>query len=206
MKQDKRVGIYSGTFDPVHAGHIAFALQAIKVAQLDQLIFLPERAPRRKHPAEHYAHRVAMLKQAIKPYPNMGVLELVDKSFTVKRTLPELQNIFQSAELVILVGSDVLAHMSDWPNIDVLLRKCELIVGARAQDEPAMIRTIVNAWPRQPQGLYIIQSHAPHVSSTHVRGALARRAHASGLLASVHSYAKANWLYVSIEHAINRKS
>jgi nicotinate-nucleotide adenylyltransferase len=205
MKRVKRIGIYSGTFDPVHAGHIAFALQAIKAAQLDEVVFLPERSPRNKHASEHYAHRLAMLKRAIKPYPNMSVLELADKNFNVKRTLPQLQNICNGADLIMLAGSDVLAHMPDWPNIDALLQNCELVIGARAKDEPAMIRTLVSAWPRQPRRLHIVQSYAPHVSSTRVRGALAQRKHTSGLLSSVHTYARANWLYVSIEHAINKK-
>lgn len=205
-KQAPRVGIYAGTFDPVHAGHIALALQATKAARLDQIVFLPERAPRRKHASEHYGHRVAMLGRALKPYPNMSVLELADKNFTAGRTWPQLRNIFHDAQFVMLVGSDVLVHMPDWPGIASLLADAELLVGARAEDEPAMIRTLIGAWPDRPQHLHIIQSHAPGVSSTTVRHALARRTHTQGLLASVHAYAQANWLYVSIEHALSKKT
>ncbi len=204
-KQKPRVGIYAGTFDPVHTGHIAFALQAMKAARLDEVVFLPERVPRSKHPSEHFAHRVAMLKQAIKPHPNMNVMELVDKNFTVKRTWPELRKIFPRAELVLLVGSDVVEHMLGWPNIDILLRESELIVGTRAANEPAATQKYIGAWQQRPRKLYIVRSHAPHVSSTDVRGAIGKQAHTHGLLSSVQAYAKANWLYVSIEHALRKK-
>ena len=43
-----RIGIYAGTFDPVHAGHVAFALQSLEAAKLDRVYFLPERRPRGK--------------------------------------------------------------------------------------------------------------------------------------------------------------
>lgn len=205
MAKSQRVGIYAGTFDPVHVGHIAFALQAMKVARLDEVVFLPERVPRRKHPSEHYAHRVAMLKRAIKPHPNMSVMELVDKRFTPKRTWPELKKILPSTRLVMLVGSDVIEHMPEWPNLEILLSDCELVIGTRRADEPGVIQKFIATWPQQPLKLHIIRSHAPHVSSTEVRGAIGKQAQTHGLLASVHSYAKANWLYVSIEHAINKK-
>jgi cytidyltransferase-like protein len=64
-RTQSRIGIYSGTFDPVHAGHMAFALQAMQEAKLDRLYFLPERRPRYKQGVEHFAHRVAMLERAI---------------------------------------------------------------------------------------------------------------------------------------------
>jgi nicotinate-nucleotide adenylyltransferase len=206
-KQRKlRIGVYAGTFDPVHVGHVAFALQAIKAAGLDSVIFLPERVPRNKNPSEHYAHRVAMLKNAIKPHPDLSVIELVDKHFTIKRTLPELQKILPDAALIMLAGSDVIRHMPEWPNIEILLRDCELVVGTRRRDQPEDIRKIIAGWPQQPVKLHIIRSHAPNVSSTDVRGAIGKQSHTHGLLSSVHAYAKANWLYVSIDNALRKKS
>ena len=78
-----KVGIFSGTFDPVHAGHIAFALEAMESAGLDKVYFLPESMPRRKSGVTHYAHRLAMLELALKPYNKLSILELPDKQFSV---------------------------------------------------------------------------------------------------------------------------
>src|SRR3569623_1388715 len=115
-----RVGIYAGTFDPVHAGHISFALQALEAAQLDQVCFLPERKPRGKEGVEHFGHRVAMLRRAIKPYRQFSIIELVDISFSVEQALPELQRLFPQAQLVFLFGSDVVTNVPQWPHADKL--------------------------------------------------------------------------------------
>jgi nicotinate-nucleotide adenylyltransferase len=202
----RRIGIYAGTFDPVHVGHITFALQAIEEAKLDQVVFLPERVPRHKIGSEHYGHRVAMLKGATAPHPNLAVLELTEKNFTIARTWPHLQTIFEGTELSILVGTDVLAHMQQWPAIGKLLSGCEIIVGTRADDKPGMAELVVRSWPQAPKGLHIVRSYSPDVSSTNIRQAIGKRTHTQGLLASVHRYAMANWLYVSIEHALNKTS
>lgn len=198
-----RIGIYAGTFDPVHIGHITFALQAIKKAKLDQVVFLPERMPRRKQGAEHYAHRVVMLNHATAPYPNMAVLEITDKRFTVARTWPQIQTIFHDADIALLVGSDVLAHMQKWPSIDRLMKDCELVVGMR-NDNTGVAELLIQTWPQAPKKLRVVRSFRPEVSSTSVREALSKRTHTQGLLTSVHRYALTNWLYVSIEHALDR--
>src|SRR4051812_4657029 len=95
----KRIGIYAGTFDPVHSGHVSFALQALKAAELDKVYFLPERRPRNKQHVEHFGHRTAMLKRAAQPHSQFEVLEMVDISFSVERTLPKLQKQFEGDQL-----------------------------------------------------------------------------------------------------------
>lgn len=194
----QRIGIYAGTFDPVHAGHMAFALQAVQAAKLDKVYFLPERRPRRKRHVEHFAHRVAMLKRAAVPYPQFEVLELVDVSFSVERTLPQLQRRFKEAELVFLFGSDILSGLADWPKADRLLANSELVIGLREQDDRQKLHRIIEAWPTPPKALTMFASYAPEVSSGRVREALRRRQTAPGLLTSVERYSDRHWLYVSL--------
>lgn len=193
-----RIGIYAGTFDPVHSGHIAFALQSLKAAQLDKVYFLPERRPRNKQQVEHFAHRVAMLKRALKPYPEFAVLETVDISFNVDRTLPKLQQRFKKSELIFMFGSDVVAGITEWPHSDKLLKSSELVVGLRFKDDRNTIHKIVEEWPTQPKGVIIFDSFAPEVSSDKVREALRKRQTTQGLLRSVERYSNHNWLYVSL--------
>jgi nicotinate-nucleotide adenylyltransferase len=194
-----RVGIYAGTFDPVHAGHITFALQALEAAGLDKVYFLPERRPRAKHNVEHFGHRVAMLNRAIKPYPEFEVLELVDVNFSVERTLPQLQRQFADDELIFLFGSDVITDLADWPNADRLLANSELVVGLRAQDDNQTLKDMISAWPTQPRAVTMFASWAPDVSSGTVRAALRQRQPTSGLLKSVERYSDHHWLYVSLD-------
>jgi len=194
----RRIGIYAGTFDPVHAGHVSFALQAILAARLDKVYFLPERRPRNKQHVEHFGHRVAMLRRAIKPHPQFEVLELVDVSFSVERTLPELQRRFKGSELVFLFGSDVLQNLRNWSKADQLLAESELVIGLREQDDRGKLHGLIEAWPVPPKALTIFASYAPEVSSGRIRDALRRRQPTSGLLTSVERYSDHNWLYVSL--------
>lgn len=198
MNNIQRIGIYSGTFNPVHAGHIAFALQAMKAAKLDKLYFLPERRPRSKKHVEHFGHRVAMLKQAAKPYPSFDVLEYDDVSFSVKRTLPKLEGMFPASRLVFLVGSDVAEHMGQWDHLERLFATSEILVGIRDMHDGEHLQAIISDWKVQPLNAHSIKSHAATVSSKKVREALQARTTTAGLLSSVARYSDHNWLYISL--------
>lgn len=197
-KTKKRIGIYAGTFDPVHSGHVTFALQALQAANLDKVYFLPERQPRNKQNAEHFGHRVAMLNRAIKPHPQFDIIELVDVNFSVDRTLPKLQKQFEDDQLVFLFGSDVLAGLQSWPKVERLLSETELVIGLRHQDSREDMHKLIEAWPLQPKVLTMFPSYAPEVSSGRVREALRERKPTNGILTSVERYSNKNWLYVSL--------
>jgi nicotinate-nucleotide adenylyltransferase len=177
---------------------MTFALQAAKQAGLDAVYFLPERRPRHKQRVEHFGHRVAMLHQAVRPHPRFDVLELDDVSFSVIRTLPRLHNQFPGDRLVFLFGSDVVAKLPAWPQVDRLLRSSELVVGCRWQDDAAGIRQQLADWPVSPRRFTVFGSHAPEVSSGGIRDALQEHRSAKGLLRSVQRYSDQHWLYVSL--------
>jgi nicotinate-nucleotide adenylyltransferase len=202
-KRKRRIGIYAGTFDPVHAGHITFALQALAAAELDKLYFLPERQPRHKQGVEHFGHRVAMVRLAVKPHPQCAVLELPDINFSVARTLPRLRKQFGTAQLVFLFGSDVIPRIQDWPDANQLLNDNELVVGLRSEADRDNLHRIVEAWPTQPRALTMFASFAPEVSSGQVRQALSGHQATAGLLKSVERYSDRNWLYVALPRLVD---
>jgi nicotinate-nucleotide adenylyltransferase len=194
----RRIGIYAGTFDPVHSGHLAFALQAMEVGHLDHVYFMPERNPREKTQVTHFGHRVAMLERALKPHPLFSVLEMVDSKFSIKRTLPRLQQQFVGSQLVFLFGSDLIASIKGWPDIDRLLVEAELIVGLRNDDDRDNIKMIIEQWDVTPRTITIFDSYAPYVTSGKIRSALRKRRPADGLLKSVEKYSDHHWLYVTL--------
>lgn len=193
----RRVGLLSGTFDPVHAGHIALALEAIQAAGLDKVYLLPEAQPRGKAGVTHYAHRVAMLKLALKPYQKLGVLEVADKQFTVSKTLPKIRKQLGDASLVaFIVGSDTLESLYSgaWPAADSLLGQVTLVCGVRTGRHVAEAQSMMDGL--QPGGL-VFTSHRPHASSRDIRQALLHGKKHKDLLPSLESYIKRNWLYSS---------
>jgi nicotinate-nucleotide adenylyltransferase len=196
-----KIGIFAGAFDPVHSGHIAFALQALEQAGLDEVVFLPERHPRDKPGVEHFGHRTAMIRRVLRPYKHLSMLELPDRHCTVRRTLPQLQALFAGHELVFLVGSEVAVDMPGWPYATRLLSDTGLIVGVRTENESDEVRAAIGTWPQPPQSLVVMRSYAPEVSSEEVRQALRAGTYTKGLLASVRNYSRREWLYVWPEFA-----
>lgn len=201
-----KVGIFSGSFDPVHAGHIAFALQAAEVAELDKVYFLPEQIPRRKVGVTHYAHRIAMLKLALKLHPKLKVLDITDKQFSVNRTLPKIKKLLPSSELYFLVGSDMIdLLLSDnapkqWPDYENFLSQVTLITGVR--EEKQLKSYTKKSQKLQPKSI-VITSKRPYASSRDIRSAVARGKEHNDLLQSLKSYIKENWLYASVEAVPN---
>jgi nicotinate-nucleotide adenylyltransferase len=196
MKVKSKVGIYAGSFDPVHLGHITFALQAIEESKLDKVYFLPERNPRDKSTHEHFGHRVAMIKRAIRPHRKLALLELDDRTFSVRKTLPKLEKLFSGRQLVFLFGSDKVAGLIDWPDAEKLLDSSEVIVGLRQSSSTQQISQDTAVWPKPP--IKVIASYWPAVVSTEIRRSLQRGQAANGLVKSVASYIRQNWLYVSL--------
>ncbi len=168
-----RIGIFSGTFDPVHTGHVAFALQASKECKLDTVYFLPEKKPREKQGVTSYSNRAAMLKIAIKNNSNLQLGPELGDRFTVRYTLPKIQKEFDGARVVFLLGSDVVRTFTyRWEGLQEFLESVELCIGLRKSDDPQDIITILEAMKKQYNAKLVyclIGSDKEHVSSTTIR-------------------------------------
>lgn len=200
----KRIGIFSGTFDPVHKGHIAFALLAAEKAELDEVWFAPEVKPRRKPHVTHYAHRVAMLKLATRPYKKLQVLELPDRYFLPAQTLNKLQRKFPHDQLVLLLGSDLFEHLGHWPRVEVMLAGMGLVVGARGNYDVAEALARLPSLPAQPREFHVLDSVERHVSSATIRADLRAGKPNDQLVKSVSDYATKHWLYHDVTSAKKR--
>lgn len=128
----QKIGIYSGTFDPLHEGHLAFALAALEQRELEKVIFIPESSPREKQNVSPFFMRLKQLTEYLHAYPRLDVHSLKSTRFTVHDTLPELQQQFPQATFTFLVGSDVALGLRDWPDIQLLLKTSTFAIGMRA--------------------------------------------------------------------------
>lgn len=194
----KRIGIFAGSFDPIHKGHISFALKALQSANLNEIYFVPETKPRGKQGVTHIAHRMAMLKLATKPYNKLKVLDLLDKQFSVSTTLPRLQKLFPNSRLLLLLGSDVFEHLPDWPLADRLLGQVGIIIGVRAHSDTITSFEKANRLTHQLLELHIIESDQSLITSRDIRRAIGHSETADGLLPSVSNYINKHWLYASL--------
>ncbi|MBI2589353.1 nicotinate-nicotinamide nucleotide adenylyltransferase [Candidatus Saccharibacteria bacterium] len=184
-----KVGIFSGTFDPIHIGHIAFALRAIEKAQLDKVVFLPEHEPRHKRKVTDFEHRINMLKITAKSFEFLEVLELPDLYFTVEQTLPELQKHFPNAKISLLLGSDVAKKIPDWPGVARLVGNVSLIIGLRQNDSQEGLQKLL-AGIEPSSNIMFIKTRYPEITATQ-----ARKKPADQLDPSVAAYIRSHKLY-----------
>lgn len=185
-----RVGIFSGTFDPVHRGHIAFALAALKQCQLDKVVLLPERSPRGKLGVSDFKHRLRMLRLAVRPHRKLSVLALPDTQFTAQQTLPQLQAKYPGAQLVMLLGSDVVQTFGfRWPGLDTLLQSVELAISTRAGESESALREFLDTLDQPFTATFVNGPHA-HLSATEVR-----KGNLQGIEPLVRDYIEQNQLY-----------
>lgn len=134
----RRIGIFGGTFDPVHNAHVALAHTALQSLQLDQLRWVPTGQPWQKSrqitPAEH---RVAMVERAIAGEPRYFLerCELLRQgpSYMID-TVDDLQAATPGAKWFLVIGQDQHAGLHTWHRWRELLEKVTLAVAARPGD------------------------------------------------------------------------
>jgi len=171
MKQN--IGIYSGTFDPIHIGHIAFAQETARELALDVVVFLPEQQPRGKQHVTDIHHRVELIKQAIQNNDKLEVLSLSSQQFTVGETLSELQNHFPNTNLTLLIGSDIVHTFTyRWSGLETLLKEIAFAIGIRTNDSQdeleAIFEQLETEYSTTIARSYIVTKNA-HVASSQFR-------------------------------------
>lgn len=136
----KRVGIFAGTFDPIHLGHASFMERTISSHKLDKVLILIECSPRFKTCLANYRDRLAMVKLAIADNPRLRVYGTNCNDFPISNCLPVIRAEHPNAQLFLLVGDDVARHIKTWPNAEQLLRGIELIIGDRQPNAPSSLK------------------------------------------------------------------
>ena len=156
----KRIGIFSGTFDPVHEGHLAFASEAISTAGLDELLVIVEHTPLGKTPHATINDRLAMTQSAFSNVPNVTVRPSTSGS----TRFSDISELAQTNEIFLLLGSDVAARVHAWHDIAKWSSDVAIIVGIRgATTESDMLRSLNQCQFKQV--LIVISSHRSVTSS-----------------------------------------
>lgn len=168
-----RIGIYSGTFDPIHQGHLAFAQKAQEVCGLDRVVFIPDPQPRAKQAVTALNHRLSLIATAIGSLPGLESLTLTTPQFTVKETLPEIQTRFPNTNITLLLGSDVVQTFSyRWDGLQTLFRQTHLAIGMRAHDDQQTIVKLLSdmeALYNTPIRYTLVHAEHNDISSSQLR-------------------------------------
>lgn len=197
----KKVGIFAGTFDPIHNGHLAFAETALAHG-VDKVYFLVEPRPRRKQGVKAYEHRVGMAKIVAATNPKLGVIQLEQAKFTPHTTMPLLQARFKGAELVLLFGDDVINymvdHLAEWPHVADLAKQASLLIAARHYLGTDLVEKLESIKEYGVTFKYqLVEPVEFTQSSSKIRLDLKRGQYKTGLSPEVKKYITKNGIYVS---------
>ena len=198
----ERIGIYGGTFNPPHIGHIQAAKSAITALSLDRLILIPDRiAPHKVIPSGSPSpeQRLQMLRIAVSGSDRMEVSELElnreGPSYTYQ-TILQMKQLYPDAELVLLMGTDMFLSFHTWRNPEVILENASLGVFYRGEKgEAADIEAKKAEMEQLGHSIYLVRNEVVNISSTQMRRLLAFRCAGEFLPEGVLDYIREHRLY-----------
>jgi len=196
-----KIGIYGGSFDPPHIGHIRGAEAAAKALGLDTLVFMPAReVPGKNRPMGSASgeQRLQMLRLATEGNPVLRVSdwELNRENCRTWETIVHFRELYPQDELVLLVGSDLLQSLPVWKNGDIIRKNASLAVMRRGgKNEQSLIQEKALVLRGQGALVHVLNNAVEPISSTQLRRLLAFGAGWELLAPNTADYIRKNKLY-----------
>lgn len=134
-----RMGIFGGSFNPVHKGHISLCVQCCEILRLDKALLIPANIPPHKSSDELCSNhdRYEMLKLSVMGCPKLEVCDIEYRmsgtSYTY-HTITQLKKIYPNADFFFIAGADMLEIFDKWYRCNDLLNAFTLVIGARDND------------------------------------------------------------------------
>ncbi len=205
-----RIGIYGGTFNPPHKGHILAAQQAVSALQLDKLLLIPDRiAPHKEMPEDSGTpqQRLEMLQKSVDGIAKCEVSDLElsreGKSYTYE-TILELKKQYPADELILLMGTDMFLFFDSWKHPEIILGNAALGVLYRGDaGETAAIEEKKAEMEAGGAKILLVKNEVFQISSTDLRRMLVFGCADSYLPAGVGEYIRNYGLYGTNENYRN---
>lgn len=128
-----KIGVYVGSFNPIHFAHLKIASQFLNSKLLDEIIFVPAGDEYEKKGLESGKHRFQMVKIATQNNPNFLVsdIEIKHRKLSTYKTLEIFREEYPNDEIVLIMGADNLKEIYWWDHADVLLSQYKIYVMTR---------------------------------------------------------------------------
>ncbi len=192
-----KVGIFGGTFDPVHIGHVELAKQAAKDLKLSETLVIPAgESPFKDITCASFRQRFEMVKLAFDGIPGFAVSDiekkLGGKSYTIN-TIRALKEIYpQKTEFYLIIGGDQLFTLEKWFRYEAILKEAHVVAVTRE----GINYTDMVEYANEIGRVKVLDLKIPDVSSTHIRRIIAAGEDTEGLLCpAVHDYIVKEGLY-----------
>lgn len=171
----RRIGVFGGTFDPPHIGHLWLAALAAESVALDRVLFMPASQPphKRLRGMTGAADRLLMTRLAIEGDPTFELtaieMERAGPSYTVD-SIAELERIYGDGErLFLIMAADSLAQVETWRDPDRLLERTEWVVGPRAGSALPDAAALEKRFGPAASRIHLLSGPAIDVSSSEIR-------------------------------------
>ena len=198
----ERIGIYGGTFNPPHIGHVQAAKQAVSALNLTKLLVIPDRiAPHKVIPegSPEPHQRLEMLHIAFANSPDIEVSDMELKRDNVSytfETILQLKEIYPDAQLVLCMGTDMFLSFRSWKNPNIILENATLAVFYRGdRNEQEKVELQKREMEEQGFRVELVENDVIEISSTQMRRLLAFRCAADFLPEGVLDYIREHRLY-----------
>lgn len=198
----ERIGIYGGTFNPPHSGHIAAARQAVDALRLRKLLVIPDRiAPHKTLPDGSPApqQRLEMLRIALQGEEKIEVSDLELKRQSVSytwETVEQVRKLYPDAQIYLLMGTDMFLSFMTWKHPERILKHATLAVFCRGEKgEKQAILEQKARMEHDGHKVELVDNEIIEISSTDLRRLLVFGCAAPFLPEGVGEYIRANGLY-----------
>jgi nicotinate-nucleotide adenylyltransferase len=135
----KKIGLYFGTFNPIHVGHLIIANHMVEFSDLDEVWFVvtPHNPHKKKKTLLEDHHRLAMVRIAVEEYPKLQAsnveFDLPQPNYTVN-TLAHLEEKYPKNNFCLIMGEDNLKSLHKWKNYEVILERYSIYVYPRISE------------------------------------------------------------------------
>jgi nicotinate-nucleotide adenylyltransferase len=132
----KRIGLFGGTFDPIHCGHVKAAESVQNIFSFDRILFIPSYIPPHKESADVASaeHRLKMVELALSSFerffPSSMEIDAKGTSYSIV-TLNRIKEMFPLTEIFFLLGIDAFLEIDTWKDYEDVLEQCSFIVMSR---------------------------------------------------------------------------
>ena len=198
----ERIGIFGGTFNPVHIGHIQAAKQALTALHLDRVLLIPDHiAPHKALPTGSPTpqQRLDMLRIAVQDCPGLEISDIELRREGVSYTyltIQELKRMYPHDQLVLLMGTDMFTSFDSWRNPEEILKNASLGVFCRGdKKEKQAIAAQKERMEAMGAQVELAHNDVIAISSTQMRRLLAFRCAGSFLPEGVLEYIREYRLY-----------
>lgn len=201
----KKMGLFGGSFDPIHQGHMDMALRLAQRLELDGVVLMPTFVPPHKIRRSMAApeHRLAMCRLAAQSHPILQVSDMELKregaSFTVD-TLSALCQQYPDTQWHLITGADMFTTLRTWHRFDTIARMAVLCTIPRFGTDNTQLLEYAAAMQADGIRCFVDEQPVMDVSSTQIRQLAAQGASIKGLVPdSIDEYIRAHRLYTDGE-------